>query len=50
MSRRIDWRRCGITTLRMALALTGWLLNHGGQLLQRSGTALLGWAATLRSK
>ena len=48
--RRIDWPRVGVTTLRIVLSLTGWLLTHGGQLLQRSGTALLGWAEGLRPK
>ena len=50
MSRHLDWRRVGLVSLRMALSLTGWLLSHGGQLLQRSGTALLCWAAALRPK
>ena len=43
MSRGIEWRRVGVTTLRMAIGLTGWLL-------QRSGTALLAWAEGLRPK
>lgn len=48
--RSIDWRRQGLTIARLALLGGGWILTHGGQLLQNSGEALSAIGKTIRPK
>ena len=38
--RSIDWRRHGLTVLRLALHGTGWAFIHAGRLLESGGDAL----------
>ena len=35
--RSINWRRHGLSILRLALHCIGWLLTHGGRLLESGG-------------
>jgi hypothetical protein len=48
--RSIDWQRHGLTIARLALRGSGWVLTHGGRLLERGGETLSDIAEMARAK
>jgi hypothetical protein len=48
--RSIDWRQHGLRIARLALRGSGWMLTHGGRLLQIGGETLSAIGNGIRPK